>query len=168
MEHVQKLLGVLSCLTEQRNALGIPDVGRCAGGVHDHGAAVAARTGSIVRIIIVPAFGLFCLTLLGVTHDHLVDLTQHLRRQPLMEVHHQGGVEGRLFIVIAGIPAEVLQVWVLLDLKRGFLVGISILRLNDTGTQSQPQWLGHIAFAVGKQSGVPRLSCICRISSSIL
>ena len=63
-----------------------------------------------------------------------------------------------LFVIIAGIPEKVLQIRVLLDLKRGLLIGIAVLRLNDAGAQSQTQRLGHIPFAVGKQSGVPLLN----------
>ena len=53
------------------------------------------------------------------------------------------------------MPTEVLQVWVLLDLQCGLLVRIAILLLNDAGSQSQAQRLGHIPFAVGKQRSVP-------------
>ena len=68
-------------------------------------------------IIVIPGFGLFCLTLLCVPHDHLIDFAQHFRRQPLAEVHHQGWIKRQLFIIIAGIAAEVLQLGGLLDLK---------------------------------------------------
>lgn len=34
--------------------------------------------------------GNFCLTHFSVPHDHLIDLAQHLWRQTLPEVHHQG------------------------------------------------------------------------------
>ncbi len=112
----------------------------------------------VIRVItIIFGFRLFCLTLLRILYDHLIDLTQYLRRQPLAEVHHQRWVKGQLFVIIARVPTEVLKIRVLLDLKCCLFVRIAILRLNDAGSQSQTQWLGHIAFAVGKQSGVPRL-----------
>ena len=159
MENIQNLLGVFSGLVEQGNILGITDIRRCAGSVHDHGAAVSASSSMGVRVIIVIlGFGLFFLTILCVPHDHLVDFAQHLRRQPLAEVHHQRWVKGQLFVIIAGIPTEVLKIRVLLDLKCSFLVGVAILRLDDAGSQRQPQRLGHIALAVGKQSGVPLLN----------
>ena len=122
-----------------------------AGGVHDHRAAVSAGSRLAVRIIIVIlGFGFFDLTLLCVPHDHLIDLTQHFRRQALAEIHHQRWVKGQLFVIIARLPAEILKIWVLLDLERGFLVRIAILRLNDAGAQGQTQRLGHIAFPVGE------------------
>ena len=111
--------------------------------------AVSAGSRLAVRIIIVIlGFGSSDLTLLCVPHDHLIDLTQHFRRQALAEIHHQRRIKGQLFIIIARIPAEILKIWVLLDLKRGFLVRIAILRLNDAGSQGQTQRLGHIAFPV--------------------
>lgn len=79
-------------------------------------------------------------------------------KQALTEVHHQRWVKGQLFVIIAGIPTEVLQVRVLLDLKRGLFVRVAILRLNDAGAQSQAQRFGYVAFAVGKQGGVPLLN----------
>ena len=50
-----------------------------------------------------------------------------------------------------------LQIWVVLDLPCGLLVGAAVFCLDDAGPQSKPQWLGHSALAVGKQSGVPLL-----------
>ena len=118
-----------------------------AGGVHDHSAAVSASFRLAVRItIVILGFGFFDLTLLCVPHDHLIDLTQHFRRQALAEIHHQRRIKGQLFVIIARIPAEILKIWVFLDLERGFLVRIAILRLNDAGTQGQTQRLGYIAF----------------------
>ena len=82
--------------------------------------AVSAGSRLAVRIIIVIlGFGFFALTLLCVPHDHLIDLTQHFRRQALVEIHHQRRVKGQLFVIIARIPAEILRIWVLLNLKRG-------------------------------------------------
>ena len=113
--------------------------------------AVSAGSRLAVRIIIVIlGFGSSDLTLLCVPHDHLIDLTQHFRRQALVEIHHQRRVKGQLFIIIARIPAEILKIWVLLNLKRSFLVRIAILRLNDAGAQGQTQRLGHIAFPVSE------------------
>ena len=63
----------------------------------------------------------------------------------------------RSFALRTSLPAKVLQVRVLLDLKCSLLVGIAILRLDDAGAKSQAQRLGHIALAVGKQSSVPLL-----------
>ena len=68
--------------------------------------------------------------------------------QTVAEIYHQRRVKGQLFVIIARIPAEILKIWVLLNLKRGFLVRIAILRLNDAGSQGQTQRLGHIAFPV--------------------
>ena len=48
--------------------------------------AVSAPARCVLRVI-VP--GLFRLILLRVPEDHLIDLTQHFRRQPFAEVHHQ-------------------------------------------------------------------------------
>ena len=82
--------------------------------------AVSAGSRLAVRIIIVIlGFGSSDLTLLCVPHDHLIDLTQHFRRQALVEIHHQRRVKGQLFVIIARIPAEILRIWVLLNLKRG-------------------------------------------------
>ena len=82
--------------------------------------AVSAGSRLAVRIIIVIlGFGSSDLTLLCVPHDHLIDLTQHFRRQALAEIHHQRRVKGQLFVIIARIPAEILRIWVLLNLKRG-------------------------------------------------
>ena len=55
------------------------------------------------------------------------------------------------------VPAEVLQMRVFLGLKFGLLIGIAIFCLDNAGSQSQTQRLGHIALAVGKQSGIPLL-----------
>ena len=149
VKNVQKRFGVLSGLVEQGNILRITDIGRRAGGVYDHSAAVSASSRLAVRIfIVILGFGFSGLSLLRVPYDHLIDLTQHFRRQALAEIHHQRRVKGQLFVIIARIPAEVLQVRVLLDLKRGFLVRIAILRLNDAGAQGQTQRFSHIAFPV--------------------
>lgn len=96
--------------------------------------------------------------LLRVPHDHLIDFTQPLRRQPLAEVHHQGWIKRQLFIITAGIPTEVLQVRVLLDLQCSLLIGIAIFRLNDAGAKGQPQRFGCVALAVGKQRSAPLLN----------
>ena len=150
VENIQQLLSIFSGFIQKGNILGIPDIGRCAGGVHDHSAAVSASSRLAVRIIVILGFGFFDLTLLCVPHDHLIDLTQHFRRQAPAEIHHQRRIKGQLFVIIARIPAEILKIWILLDLKRGFLVRIAILRLNDAGSQGQPQRLGRIAFPVGE------------------
>ena len=151
VKNIQKRFAVLPGLVEQGNILRITDIGRRAGGVHDHSASVSAGSRLAVRIIIVIlGFGFFDLTLLCVPHDHLIDLTQHFRRQALAEIHHQRRIKGQLFIIITRIPAEILKIWVLLDLKRGFLVRIAILRLNDAGSQGQTQRFSHIAFPVGE------------------
>ena len=85
--------------------------------------AVSASSRLAVRIIIVIlGFGFFDLTLLCVPHDHLIDLTQHFRRQALAEIHHQRRVKGQLFVIIARIPTKVLQVRVLLDHKGSFFI----------------------------------------------
>ena len=149
VKNIQKRFGVLPGLVEQGNILRITDIGRRAGGVHDHSAAVSASSRLAVRIIIVIlGFGFFDLTLLCVPHDHLIDLTQHFQGQALAEIHHQRRIKGQLFVIIARIPAEILKIWGFLNLKRGFLVRIAILRLNDAGSQGQTQRLGHIAFPV--------------------
>lgn len=60
MEDIQKLLGAFSGLIEQGNILRITDIGRCAGGVHDHSAAVSASSRMIVRVVIlILGFGFF-------------------------------------------------------------------------------------------------------------
>lgn len=157
MENIQKLLDALSGLIEQKNVLGIPNIRRCAGGVHDYSTTITASSWVVVRVIVVFGFSLFFLTLLRVPDDHLINLTKHFRCQPLAEVHHQRWVKGQLFIIIVGVPTEVLRVQVLLDLKCSLLIKIAILRLGNTGSQSQLLRLGHIAFVVGKQSGIPLL-----------
>ena len=53
VKNVQKRFGVLPGLVEQGNILRITDIGRRAGGVHDHSAAVSAGSRLAVRIIIV-------------------------------------------------------------------------------------------------------------------
>ena len=150
VKNIQKRFGVLPGLVEQGNILRISDIGRRTGGVHDHSAAVSAGSRLAVRIIVILGFGFFDLTLLCVPHDHLIDFTQHFRRQALAKIHHQRRIKGQLFVIIARIPAEILKIWVFLNLERGFLVRIAILRLNDAGTQGQTQRLGHIAFPVGE------------------
>ena len=122
VKNIQKRFGVLPGLVEQRNILRISDIGRCAGGVHDHSAAVSAGSRLAVRIIVILSFGFFDLTLLCVPHNHLIDLTQHFRRQALAEIHHQSRVKGQLFVIIARIPAEILKIWVLLEHKGSFFI----------------------------------------------
>ena len=53
VKNIQKRFGVLPGLVEQGNILRITDIGRRAGGVHDHSAAVSASSRLAVRIIIV-------------------------------------------------------------------------------------------------------------------
>ena len=53
VKNIQKRFGVLPGLVEQGNILRITDIGRRAGGVHDHSAAVSAGSRLTVRIIIV-------------------------------------------------------------------------------------------------------------------
>ena len=53
VKNIQKRFGVLPGLVEQGNILRITDIGRRAGGVHDHRAAVSAGSRLTVRIIIV-------------------------------------------------------------------------------------------------------------------
>ena len=60
MENIQKLLGVLSGLVEQGNVLGIPDIGRCAGGVYDHSTAVAASSRTLIRVIVILVLDFLC------------------------------------------------------------------------------------------------------------
>ena len=62
---VQQLFCVFPSLVEKRCVLRVADVGGRAGGVHNHGAAVAAI--SAVVIILVRRFLLHC------TQDHLID-----------------------------------------------------------------------------------------------
>lgn len=131
MKSIRNLLDVLSSPGEQRNILGLTNIGRCVGGVHDYSAAVSASFWMVAKIIIVIlGLGLFCLALLCVPHNHPMDFHQHFRCQPLTEVYHQGWIKGRLFGIIAGIPAEALRVRVLLNLKCSFFIGIVILRLR--------------------------------------
>lgn len=59
MENIQKFLGVLSGLIDQRNVLGIPDIGRCTGGVYDHSAAVAASSRTVIRVIVILVLDFF-------------------------------------------------------------------------------------------------------------
>ena len=53
VKNIQKRFGVLPGLVEQGNILRITDIGRRAGGVHNHSAAVSASSRLTVRIIIV-------------------------------------------------------------------------------------------------------------------
>ena len=108
----------------------------------------------ILRVIVIFWFGLFCLARFCIPHNHFVDLTKDLRCQPLAEVHHQGRIKRQLFIVIAGISTEVLQIGVLLNLQSCFFVRVTIFRLDDAGAQRKAQRFGYIPLAVGKQGGI--------------
>ena len=104
--------------------------------------AVSASSRLAVRIIIVIlGSGFFDLTLLCVPHDHLIDLTQHFRRQALAEIHHQRRIKGQLFVIIGRISAEILKIWVLLDLKCGFLVRIAIRECSGSSRCAERQCL---------------------------
>ena len=60
VKNIQKRFGVLPGLVEQGNILRITDIGRRAGGVHDHSAAVSASSRMIVRVVIlILGFGFF-------------------------------------------------------------------------------------------------------------
>lgn len=147
MQLVQQFFRVLPGLVEQRRVLRIADIGRRAGGIHNHGAAVAA-----CRRIVVIVMRRF---LAHTVQNHLVDLPQHLRRQALTEVHHQRRVKGWMLVVVAGVAAEILQIRVLLDHLSGFRIRKAVLRLDDAGSQRKPQRLCHVTLPVGKQGGVP-------------
>lgn len=82
MQRVQQFFRVFSGFIEQRIILWIPNVGRRAGGIYDHGAAVA--TVRMIVIVVMP------FPLLGRIQNHLVDLTQHLLCQTLAKIHHEG------------------------------------------------------------------------------
>ena len=155
MEAVQNLFSVFPGFIEQRNILRVPDMRRRTGSVYDHGTAVAAGSGTLIFIVVILRFCRLSLTRFCILHDHLVDLAQNFRCQPLTEVYHQRGIKGQFAIVVARIAAEILQVRVLLDLERGLLVRIAILRLDDAGAQRQTQRLGYVPFTIGKQRSVP-------------
>ena len=59
MESIQKLLCVFSGLIEQRNVLGITNIGRRAGGVYNHSAAVAASSRTVIRVIVILVLDFF-------------------------------------------------------------------------------------------------------------
>ena len=75
---IQKLLGAFSGLIEPGNILRITDIGRCAGGVHDHSAAVSASSRMIVRVVIlILGFGFFGRTDRPATDLRRKTLEQH-------------------------------------------------------------------------------------------
>ena len=106
MQAVQKLFCVFPGLVEQGNILRVPDMRRGAGSVHDHGTSVAASPRTFVPIVIIFGLCRLCLTCFCVLHDHLVDLPQDFRCQPLTEVYHQRGIKGQFAIVVAGYPQK--------------------------------------------------------------
>ena len=64
MKNIKEPFSMLSGLIQQGNVLRIPDVGRCTGSIHDHGAAVVAAPRMVVRLIVVAGFSFLFLTLL--------------------------------------------------------------------------------------------------------
>ena len=66
-------------------------------------------------------------------------------------MHHGGRIEGWLAVIVGRIPAEILQIRVLLDLQNSFHIGITELPLDETGTQRQLKRLGYIPGLGRKQ-----------------
>ncbi len=66
-----------------------------------------------------------------------------------------GGTIRDIGVRVTGDRVGVIGITRILNLKCSLLVGVAILRLDDAGAQRKAQRLGHIAFAVGKQRGVP-------------
>ena len=158
LQYINDLLGILASLIQKRHILRKPDIGRCTGRIHDQCTGIASACGRIRIIIVVLLLGYFFPLLDCILYNHLVDLAQHFRRQALAEVHHERWVKGQMFIVIAGITTEVLQIRILLNLQSGFFVGITVLSLNDAGSQGQAQRLCHIALTIGEQPGIASLN----------
>ena len=154
MENIQQLLSIFSGFIQKGNILGIPDIGRCAGGIHDYRAAVPSTIGLVIILVIV----IFCF--LCFLDDHFIDLSQNFRRQAFSEMHHRGRIEGQFAVVIARIPTEILQIWVLLDLQNSFHIGIPVFPLDETSTQRQLKRLGHIPGLGRKQIRVLCLNLV--------
>ena len=51
-----------------------------------------------------------------------------------------------------------MQIRVLLNLKYGLPVGVTIFRLDDAGTQRKAQRFGYIALTIGEQPGIASLN----------
>ena len=81
-----------------------------------------------------------------IPQNHLIDLAQHFRRQSLAKIYHQRRIKWQLFIVIAGLSAEVLQIGILLNLQGCFLVRVTVLRLDDARAQGKAQRFCYIAL----------------------
>ena len=154
VENIQQLLSIFSGFIQKGNILGIPDIGRCAGGIHDYRAAVPSTIGLVIILVIV----IFCF--LCFLDDHFIDLSQNFRRQAFSEMHHRGRIEGQFAVVIARIPTEILQIWVLLDLQNSFHIGIPVFPLDETSTQRQLKRLGHIPGLGRKQIRVLFLNLV--------
>lgn len=152
--NIQQLLSIFSGFIQKGNILGIPDIGRCAGGIHDYRAAVPSTIGLVIILVIV----IFCF--LCFLDDHFIDLSQNFRRQAFSEMHHRGRIEGQFAVVIARIPTEILQIWVLLDLQNSFHIGIPVFPLDETSTQRQLKRLGHIPGLGRKQIRVLCLNLV--------
>lgn len=59
VKNIQKRFGVLPGLVEQGNTLRITDIGRRAGGVHNHSAAVSASSRTVIRVIVILVLDFF-------------------------------------------------------------------------------------------------------------
>ena len=87
---INQRFGMFPRLIQKARVCGILDLRWCAGGIHNHGAAVPA----IIIIIGVLFRAFLC------AHNHLIDFPQYLRCQTLAKIHHQGRVEGRLTVIV--------------------------------------------------------------------
>ena len=52
VENIQQLLSIFSGFIQKGNILGIPDMGRCAGGIHDYRVAVPSTIGLLYEFLI--------------------------------------------------------------------------------------------------------------------
>ena len=70
---------------------------------------------------------------------HFVDFSDDLRCQAFAEVGHHRQIKRRLAVVKGFEAAEVLEIRILLDLKCNLCVGETVLRLNDSRTETKAQ-----------------------------
>ena len=111
LQCVDDLLGILAGFIQKRHILRKADLKRCTGRIHDQRTAVAATVSRRRRVIIVVNIFiiLFLMRLLPrfcIPNDHLIDLAQDLRRQPLAEVHHERWIKGQFLVIVSGIAQK--------------------------------------------------------------
>ena len=68
--------------------------------------------------------------------------------QAFAKIHHHRRIKRRLSVVKGFVAAEVLEVRILLNLYRYFGIGVTVLRLNDSRTETKAKRLRNIAFLI--------------------